>query len=229
MLPLMLTAAPVQTGEVVAPEAPPVVLEGRGVEVPAGVEPAPEEPVAEEEEPPVALVEVTEAEEEPEPVAVAELLALELSVAEAEEVLEVLVVEPAEVVVSIGGTEMGWPAEEHWATTALETADRIVSIHVLGLDGRLIGRGKEDIQIWSETGQAFWTQGVMSPTSWGFWQWQAKSVRDEQPSVVRAVTKQLSWREQSISLIRTMVWYDTNIMYHLLWSYHTEQLGTSGS
>jgi hypothetical protein len=50
----------------------------------------------------------------------------------------------------------------------------------------------EDIQIWSATSQAFWTQGVMVETSWGFWQWQAKSVRDEQPSVVRAVTKQLS-------------------------------------
>lgn len=158
MLPLMLTAAPVQTGEE-EPEAPPEVLEGRGVEVPAGVEPAAEE------EP---LVEVEAgAEEEPEPVAVVSAAELEeLSVAEAEE--ELLVVEPAAVVVSIGGTEMGWPAEEHWATTALET------------------------EIWSETAQAFWTQGVMVSTSWGFWQWQAKSVRDEQPSEVRAVTKQLS-------------------------------------
>jgi fused signal recognition particle receptor len=123
MLPLTLTAAPVQTAEVVALEAPPEVLEGRGVEVPAEVEPAAEEPAAEEEllEPPVAVAEA-EAEEEAESVAEAEL---ELSVAEAEE--EALVVEPAEVV-SIGGTEMGWPAEEHWATTALETAGRVVSM-----------------------------------------------------------------------------------------------------
>jgi hypothetical protein len=128
------------------------------------------EPAADEEdepEPPVA-VEEAEAEDEPEPVAVAVAELLELSVAEAEE--EELV-ELAEVAVSIGGTEMGWPAEEHWATTALET------------------------EIWSETAQAFCTQGVMVLTSWGFWQWQAKSVRDEQPSVVRAVTKQLSEQE----------------------------------
>lgn len=125
MLPLTLTAAPVQTAEVVALEAPPEVLEGRGVEEPAAVEPAAEEPAAEEEllEPPVAVAEAeAEADEEPESVAEAEL---ELSVAEAEE--EALVVEPAEVV-SIGGTEMGWPAEEHWATTALETAGRVVSM-----------------------------------------------------------------------------------------------------
>jgi hypothetical protein len=49
-----------------------------------------------------------------------------------------------------------------------------------------------DIQIWSATGQAFCTQGVMVLTRAGFWQWQAKSVKDEQPSVVRAETKQLS-------------------------------------
>jgi hypothetical protein len=125
MLPLILTAA-LKAGEVVAPEAPPVlVLEGRGVEVPAGVEPAWVEPAADEEELPAEVVEEPAADEELEPVAVAELLALELSVAEAEE--EELVAE-AEVAVSIGGTEMGWPAEEHWATTALETAGRIVSI-----------------------------------------------------------------------------------------------------
>lgn len=64
------------------------------------------------------------------------------------------------------------------------------------------GYGKsDDIQIWSETAQAFCTQGVMVLTSWGFWQWQAKSVRDEQPSVVRAVTKQLSWRENIVLVL----------------------------
>lgn len=49
-----------------------------------------------------------------------------------------------------------------------------------------------DIQIWSATSQFFLTQGVTVLTRPGFWQWQAKSVRDEQPSVVRAETKQLS-------------------------------------
>lgn len=90
------------------------------------------EPAADEEdepEPPVA-VEEAEAEDEPEPVAVAVAELLELSVAEAEE--EELV-ELAEVAVSIGGTEMGWPAEEHWATTALETADMIISMDGLGM------------------------------------------------------------------------------------------------
>jgi hypothetical protein len=49
-----------------------------------------------------------------------------------------------------------------------------------------------DIQIWSETSQAFCTQGVMVLTREVFWQWQAKSVSSEQPSVVRAETKQFS-------------------------------------
>lgn len=159
MLPLMLAAAPVHVGEA-EPEAPPEVLVAAGVEVPAGAEPE------------AAGVEA-EAEEEPEAVAEAELeLELELPVAEAEEEEELLELEEelelALEEVSTGGTEMGWPAEEHCWTTALET------------------------EIWSATSQAFWTQGVMVPTREGFWQWQAKSVRDEQPSVVRAVTKQLS-------------------------------------
>lgn len=68
------------------------------------------------------------------------------------------------------GREIGWPAAEHWETTTLETED------------------------WAARSQFCWTQGVTSPMSWGFWQWQAKSVRDEHPSLVRAVTKQL--REQ---------------------------------
>jgi hypothetical protein len=50
----------------------------------------------------------------------------------------------------------------------------------------------KNIQIWSATSQAFWTQGVMLLTNEVFWQWQAKSVNALQPSVVRAVTKQLS-------------------------------------
>lgn len=113
-MPLMLTAAPVQTGELVAPEAPPEVLEARGVEVPAGVEPEPAEPEAELLEPlePLEAVVVEPAAEELElePLEL-ELELEELPVAEAEEAL--LVVLPAAVVVSTGGTEMGWPAEEH--------------------------------------------------------------------------------------------------------------------
>lgn len=57
------------------------------------------------------------------------------------------------------------------------------------MDGLGVG---VDIQIWSETAQAFCTQGVMVLTREVFWQWQAKSVSSEQPSVVRAVTKQFS-------------------------------------
>jgi len=158
MLPLMLATAPLKVGEA-APEALPEVLLAAGVEVAAGVEPEPAGV-----EPEAAGVEAA-AEELLLPVAEAEL---EVSVAEAEEELLELEALELELEVSTGGTEMGWPAEEHCWTTALET------------------------EIWSATSQAFWTQGVMVPTRAGFWQWQAKSVRDEQPSVVRAVTKQLS-------------------------------------
>lgn len=166
MLPLTLTAAPVQVGEA-APEAPPEVLVAAAVEVPAGAEPEAAGVEAAAEEEPGA---VAEPELEPEP----ELeLELELPVVEAEAEEEELLeleeeLELALEEVSTGGTEMGWPAEEHCWTTALET------------------------EIWSATSQAFWTQGVTVLTREGFWQWQAKSVRPEQPSVVRAVTKQLS-------------------------------------
>lgn len=176
MLPLMPTAA-LKAGEVVAPEPEPVLL-GRGVEVPAGVEPEPEPEPAEEEPAGEELVAVTEAEpdEEPdaEPVAEAEeedslvLVAVAVALVSEGVLLVELEVVPAAVVVSTGGTTMGWPAEEHWETTALET------------------------ETWSATSQAFLTQGVMLLTRAGFWQWQAKSVRDEQPSEVRAETKQLS-------------------------------------
>lgn len=74
-----------------------------------------------------------------------------------------------------------------------------------------------DIQIWSATSQFFLTQGVTVLTRPGFWQWQAKSVRDEQPSVVRADTKQLSWKCQLTIAIHG--WQDG----------HTEQVGTLGS
>jgi len=49
-----------------------------------------------------------------------------------------------------------------------------------------------ETEIWSATSQFSLTQGVTVLTKPGFWQWQAKSVRDEQPSVVSAETKQLS-------------------------------------
>lgn len=180
MLPLMPTAA-LKAGEVVEPEPEPVLL-ARGVEVPAGVEPEPEPEPAEEEptgEEPVAVIEA-QLDEEPdaEPVAEAEEDSPELELLMLVAVAVALVSEgallldeevvPAAVVVSTGGTTMGWPAEEHWDTTALDT------------------------ETWSATSQAFLTQGVMSLTRAGFWQWQAKSVRDEQPSLVRAETKQLS-------------------------------------
>lgn len=126
MLPLT-PAAPLKAGEVVAapePPDPPLVLVpvARGVEVPAGVEPAAPEPegvAAGVVAPPVAELEPEaelEALEESELVAVVSEPEL-VSVAELLEVVEL-----SEVAVSMGGTEMGWPAEEHWATTALETA-----------------------------------------------------------------------------------------------------------
>jgi hypothetical protein len=42
--------------------------------------------------------------------------------------------------------------------------------------------------------QELCTQGVIFETSSGFWQWHAKSVKDEHPSAERAETKQ--FREQ---------------------------------
>jgi hypothetical protein len=79
----------------------------------------------------------------------------------------VVVVPEAVVLAALtGGTEIGWPAAEHWETTATETED------------------------WSARLQALCTQGVIFGTSSGFWQWQAKSVKDEHPSAERAETKQ---------------------------------------
>lgn len=115
MLPLTLPAA-LKAGEV-EEEAPPLVLDGSGVEVPAGVEEPPGV------EPPVGV-------EEPVGVAEAELEGVSLglpltvvSVGVAEALLSVVGLPEEEVVVSTGGTEMGWPASEHCETTALETAE----------------------------------------------------------------------------------------------------------
>jgi len=136
MLPLMPTA-PLKAGEVVAAELEPVWVT-RGVEVPAGVEPEPpalaeEEPTGEE------LVAVMEALLDEEPVAEAEkdstvlVLVLPVSVAVAVALVSAgvlllsVVVVSAAVVGSIEGTEIGWPAEEHWATTTLDTAAAMVS------------------------------------------------------------------------------------------------------
>ena len=138
-------------------------------------------------------VEVAAPEEEPtgaDPAAVVELsvstaeddsTALELSLADAVGVAEAVVSAGAELgalvsealaleeaLVSMGGIEIGWPAEEHWLTTALET------------------------ETWSLWSQDFATQGVMLETSSVFWQWHLKSSSSEQPSPCRAVRKQLS-------------------------------------
>jgi len=80
-------------------EAPPLVLDGSGVEVPAGVEePPPEPPVGVEEPVGVAGAEL-------EGVSLAlPLLVVSVGVAEA---LVSLVVLPEDEVVSTGGTEMG--------------------------------------------------------------------------------------------------------------------------
>ena len=61
------------------------------------------------------------------------------------------------------------------------------------MDGWLVG----NVHDWSSTLQALRTQGVTVLTSSGFWQWQAKSVKDEQPSLVRASMKQLACCERS--------------------------------
>lgn len=109
--------------------ADPVVVT-RGVEVAAPEEPAGADPPVVVPAPapaPVVELSVSAAEEDS--------TALELSLADAVGVavavvsagaeLGVLVSEELaleEAPVSMGGIEMGWPAEEHWLMTALETA-----------------------------------------------------------------------------------------------------------
>lgn len=90
-------------------EAPPLVLDGSGVEVPAGVEEPPPEPPVGVEEP----VGVAEAELEGVSLGVWLALLLLVSVGVAEALVSVVLLLEDEVVVSIGGTEMGWPASEH--------------------------------------------------------------------------------------------------------------------
>lgn len=131
MLPFTF-AAPLKAGEEVEAVAEPVVVvSGVEVAVPeelTWVEAAVVVPAA-----PVVELPVSTAEEEEdstalelslvEAVGVAEAVVsavvsagAELEVLEALEALE-------EALVSMGGIEMGWPAEEHWPTTALETAE----------------------------------------------------------------------------------------------------------
>lgn len=121
MLPLMPTAA-LKAGEVVAADAEPVE-EARGVEVAAAEEPAAPELVGVTEPEPVAEAEAeAELEAEEDSLALelelALALALELLVSVALALVEegALLLEVDELpleVVSIGGTTMGWPAEEH--------------------------------------------------------------------------------------------------------------------
>lgn len=117
-----------KAGEEEEAVADPVVVT-RGVEVAAPEEPAADPVVVPAPAPaPVVELSVSTAEEE-------DSTALELSLADAVGVAEaevsagvelgVLVSEELaleEALVSMGGIEMGWPAEEHWLTTALETA-----------------------------------------------------------------------------------------------------------
>ena len=130
MLPLTF-AAPLKAGEEVEAVAEPVVVvSGVEVAVPeelTWVEAAVVVPAA-----PVVELPVSTAEEEDstalelslvEAVGVAEAVVSALVSAGAElEVLEALEA-LEEALVSMGGIEMGWPAEEHWPTTALETAE----------------------------------------------------------------------------------------------------------
>lgn len=114
----------------------PAVLETSGVEVPAGVEPEPELGVV---DPLGAAVVPLEPELEPEAEAEAEddslleavsvVVAVTVSLAEVEvgAELEVEVLSLAEVV-RIGASEIGTPAEEHWATTTFETASGYISM-----------------------------------------------------------------------------------------------------
>jgi hypothetical protein len=76
-----------------------------------------------------------------------------------------------EVVGELLGMVMGKPADEHSETTKLATA------------------------AWSAASQDFCKHGVTLPTRPGFWQWQAKSVRDEHPSVVSGPTRHDSAQE----------------------------------
>lgn len=143
MLPLTLPA-PLKAGEEVEAVADPVVVTS-GVEVAAPEEPAGADPLAVVPAPaPVVELSVSAAEEE-------DSTALELSLADAVGVavavvsagaeLGVLVSEALaleEALVSMGGIEMGWPAEEHWLTTALETA-RWVGQWGVGVNGGVGG------------------------------------------------------------------------------------------
>lgn len=104
----------------------------RGVEVVSPVEPPTEEDPALVEEPEAVKREEVDPAEEVSaapgrPVAgtvagtVAVGVVLVSAGVEPEELVSVVLT--LGVVVTTGGTEMGWPAEEHWATTTLETAN----------------------------------------------------------------------------------------------------------
>ena len=120
----MTLPAPLKAGEEAEGVAESVLVTS-GVEVAAPEEePTGLDPVAVV---PVVVLSVSAAEEE-------DSTALELSLADPVGVavvsagaeLEALgVSEALALVVSIGGIEMGWPAEEHCPTTALETAARV--------------------------------------------------------------------------------------------------------
>jgi hypothetical protein len=98
------------------------------VVVTSGVEVATPEEEPTGEDPPVVELSVSTAEEDDSTaleLSLADAVGVALAVVSAEAELGVLVSEALaleEALVSMGGIEIGWPAEEHWPTTALETA-----------------------------------------------------------------------------------------------------------
>lgn len=87
------------------------------------------------------------------------------------------------------GKETGWPAALQRDVAAAETAFDVPSVPAFNTGG--IQRHSQD---WSAGfGHALSTQPVNCPTRVGFWQWQAKSVNVEQPSLLRALMTQSIW------------------------------------
>jgi hypothetical protein len=111
-----------KAGELAEAEAEAVLL-ATGVEEAWPLELAPEPELELAVAEPAAVLEAAE-EDSPLlelPLAVVVAVAVALALVSVVPELEVVLLAEAEVV-STGGTTMGWPAEEHWLTTALETA-----------------------------------------------------------------------------------------------------------
>lgn len=108
--------------------------------------------------------------------------------------------EEADAAADEAAAEVALAAAEVALAAADETAEELSGISMGTPAAAQVDSTPEMVAAWSSAEQAFWTQGwTVANSSVPFLQWQAKSVKPEQPSVVRGVMKQFKAQDGMLS------------------------------